>query len=1088
MTNLNEKIMSIYKKRKIQRFYNLCVSMLCILTAIGVLSSLVEPALSADRLTQQGDAGDHISDAYLLVGSNPNFTINNNTTTADVIAQANEKYALGIASQFSVFLEEGFDSKEADCEGRMALGGYLNASYHDSGAYNIGKGHWIDSYTSVSFSDLGLGYYNDSAAAIADSGLGYWISFDNGVKYATLSDKVGSNYAADYDTYKWWIYTYQKPIIDFRSTFAMLKARSNQIAQNAKQSTASVSVEGNTVTFDGGAETNDKADVVTFNIDKETWNKISSMRGDNVNFNFINIPKANFPMSGKEVDPQGNPQDVIWDYSNIVINVETDSEVNFPDAAFHTQINGEYISHNDNGNLNNKFGCSSLLWNFSNAEELYLGRDFQGTILSPSADVYDYGDFDYPDGAAGHLSGALIAKSFYGTTEFGYRPYQGPPEVLGNSNIYQIAVDKLDDNGEFLKGATLQVVQDEVVDGKTTEKVIEEWTSGESTEYISLAPGTYKIKEKTAPDNYDKTDKVYNVTITEAGSVSTNITIPERVITPEHTQLRGTNFGGIGWRSYDPGFKQFNSCIAKVTFADNTEQQYNCLPNKYVNNTWYDITEICNLQNVIKIDIMATGSGSCEIATYLNDQQVFTDNTIYADGNWRTVYDKPAETVTIPAVTVPEVKIPITYVPSVTVSVDSNSATYNIPDIKTNYYNINGTITKLQSSTVVNSDDGKEFVVDSDYNLLTPYIRLNDSLNIDGKKNFTFVNTKKVKGASLKLEKVDNNSNLINGDNNAVIELYADKDKDVKLATYNLGSADFKTDDFPTEYLNNEGKLKPGNYYLREITAPNGYLREQNDLSFNVSDEGVITVADDSKDKLLVEGDSAVYTLKFKNTPISKGKMVIKKEWQKYDGTTDDSQTQDITVKVYRTTEKLTNGYKVTELAETDFYSEVKLIKSEEYTKVLYPELTDSNEDPYYYYVVETVPDKYEDSYEIRRWQNHGIADIGLNNIADGYKADPDPNSLKNRDNTATYTKYEGKYAVCQLVEYTDNDKSTDITKQNENKPTKFIIRNKSTEVPIEMPETGGTGTTKFFALGTIMIAGGGLYLVSKNKIKRLLK
>lgn len=60
---------------------------------------------------------------------------------------------------------------------------------------------------------------------------------------------------------------------------------------------------------------------------------------------------------------------------------------------------------------NNHVGVTSLLYNFFEATDLTLGKNFQGTILAPYAHTHDGAD------GHGHLSGALITKSFKGATE-----------------------------------------------------------------------------------------------------------------------------------------------------------------------------------------------------------------------------------------------------------------------------------------------------------------------------------------------------------------------------------------------------------------------------------------------------------------------------------------------------------------------------------------------------------------------------------------------------------------------------------------------------------------------------------------------
>lgn len=187
---------------------------------------------------------------------------------------------------------------------------------------------------------------------------------------------------------------------------------------------------------------------------------------------FRNIPTLETPRKVVDIRDSGStPMDdahlVDWPYTYIVVNftgkgqdgISTVSGLSaFSLADLHnangqkfTSINGQYISRTgptDNGSAalakNNHPGVTSILYNFPEAEAVIIGNNFQGTILAPNAYVTDWftengwtEQDNIPDGYGdtarnlrGHLSGALIADSFKGATEFGYRPFSGPFSII----------------------------------------------------------------------------------------------------------------------------------------------------------------------------------------------------------------------------------------------------------------------------------------------------------------------------------------------------------------------------------------------------------------------------------------------------------------------------------------------------------------------------------------------------------------------------------------------------------------------------------------------------------------------------------
>lgn len=334
-------------------------------------------------------------------------------------------------------------------------------------------------------------------------------------------------------------------MFDFEQEFAKIKKNSKTLSNKAKGSAGiditSDDINGDTVTFNANM-LDETANVVYFNVPAEVWNQIKSCS----RYKFEGIPNLSEP---RTVVNSADASYVTWNYADIVINIEpniTDKFILDKDGPeelgmvlangdVKTSINGTSVAKGLDDKANNDIGVTSLLWNIYSDNEfnLKLGKNFQGTILAPNARVTDGGVGIIGDNTdtAGHLSGALIAKSFNGGTEFGYRPYVGSVSLLGSSSGYIIPVDKFNigvDPAELLAGASF-VMKD------SSGKEVNSWISKNSTEFAKLpslidltgetdyslpesvltVTEEYKITESSSPNGYIKTDKNYTVSVTE---------------------------------------------------------------------------------------------------------------------------------------------------------------------------------------------------------------------------------------------------------------------------------------------------------------------------------------------------------------------------------------------------------------------------------------------------------------------------------------------------------------------------------------------------------------------------------------------
>ena len=195
-----------------------------------------------------------------------------------------------------------------------------------------------------------------------------------------------------------------------------------------------------------------------------------------------------------------------------------------------TTINGINISNTGGYMSNNHPGVTSLLYNFSQAKNLVLPLgNFQGTLFAPDADATD-GTVLGQEGAKGHLSGALIAKSFEGNIEFGYRPYTGPASVLGLNMKYVVKVLKTDATGtELIPGATFTLYS---IEGET-EIPVATGISGEDGIAALKVPseGTYVIRETVPAPGYSLGDTEYRFKLEKDPNSKTMIQFEQGIVT-----------------------------------------------------------------------------------------------------------------------------------------------------------------------------------------------------------------------------------------------------------------------------------------------------------------------------------------------------------------------------------------------------------------------------------------------------------------------------------------------------------------------------------------------------------------------------
>lgn len=473
----------------------------------GISESLAANPVSNVSGTKKTD------DVTLLVGENGM----KGSTIAETIKNYEKTYALGIASQFCVFLEGNFEPEDADAEGRIAVGGNVAPPIS---VYEIGKGDFQKKVSlELLLNDDGFAHVitHGSAKSLIPTAWDKDYTLPDGSKGNTakkfwVTDKENIQFQEDFLNFAssdLWSkdpddYIYEgAENFDIKAQVATLKEISNKFSK--KSSGQEVGIDSNNGHFRLEYK-GSQADTVYFNLTEEQWKEYQSTPY----VDFVNIPKLKTPRP--VVNNDGTKGS--WEYAYIVINVEGSGEIHLanPDVGYGQRItnisgttdiaDGICISRtspeDDDKNKNNHPGVTSLLYNFPDATGIVIGSNFQGTILAPNADVTD--EAKLGKGEVGHLSGALIAKSFKGKTEFGYRPFTGPISMLGTVAGYALAVSKVDGNGNNLAGATLGLV---LSDDKTGEVVSEIETVGSKYNFITV-PTDVELTgdEKFDSENY----------------------------------------------------------------------------------------------------------------------------------------------------------------------------------------------------------------------------------------------------------------------------------------------------------------------------------------------------------------------------------------------------------------------------------------------------------------------------------------------------------------------------------------------------------------------------------------------------------
>ncbi len=442
------------------------------ITSAALVVSYMIPSgltLGGGMLSNAGESlggGSAVDDVTLLVGTNPVDPSGNPygtfSSVDEAISQYDRDYALGIASQFCVFVSENFSPTRSDAEGRVVVGGNIYTDLQDQTVYNIGKGDYI---TNKSLDEV-LG--NSEYAHIIWGANSPELSFPSQIygdfKPRTVvqtqagAEYISANLSAEKDNF------YQTELLNVEAEIGKIKTKSEQLSKVKNQfdmeffdanhvHTNGMGATVATVRYNG---TDTTADTVYLNLDEFTDEEYKQFKSASI-IRYEDIPELETPRTVN--DTSGVPQ--TWKYAYIVINDSREGDVLIgsqkdwlqqytfikgKDASEAINISsggGVWVKQDKDGQetyavdkenkANNDIGVTSLLYNIPNASRVVIVSSAQGTVLAPNAEIVDaktlkkegtlseVGITSVNDDNP-HISGAIIAKKFRGNTEIGYRP------------------------------------------------------------------------------------------------------------------------------------------------------------------------------------------------------------------------------------------------------------------------------------------------------------------------------------------------------------------------------------------------------------------------------------------------------------------------------------------------------------------------------------------------------------------------------------------------------------------------------------------------------------------------------------------
>ena len=460
---------------------------------------------------------------------------------------------LGLARDFCIFAQNDIIFTGSDTEGKVAAGGGVTANT-ETQKYINGRLTTIPSYqyqVATKKTD------NDSADIIVGKGpvkniaLDFGYTDDGLTRTENESDNRIIAYASNADSMNLDDYTDEEKehfveadLIDFEQEFYKLNVISQSLGHRPPvgyQMSGRYSIYGNVGSKLAEATTKTKGNKnIGYYENLTSQHELIVFKGNDANLNVFYY-NGNLSGTGIAFDVPYGSKVVLNIISNNLrldfgskyaiyypLSEEKLSEINIDNQKIgyvrnvNESVAADSYLRDNNGNLKPFISVAGGIANEGNLDdisekilinlpdttnlELY---DCGVSVLAPNADVKTPHNA-YAGTAAsynGYFLGTLVCKSYEGHLQFG-------PIKKNITRVYNVKINKIDE----LTKNSIDGAQFELYDSENNK--IYSWTSSSSNlEDIELKSGTYKIKEVSAPENYECENDEFVFTIKPDGKV-----------------------------------------------------------------------------------------------------------------------------------------------------------------------------------------------------------------------------------------------------------------------------------------------------------------------------------------------------------------------------------------------------------------------------------------------------------------------------------------------------------------------------------------------------------------------------------------
>ena len=417
------------------------------------------------------------------------------------------------------------------------------------------------------------------------------------------------------------------------------------------------------------------------------------------------------------------------------------------------------------------------------------------------AGEYDFYESEAPDGYELDNGNYQFTIAIDGTVT-------GTTQIINYKNKTEVSIMKVNEENETLSGATFEIYADNGSGSYTT--LIDEGTTDINGFYkIWLDAGTYEFVEIKAPNGYELDSTRHRFTVNSDGTITGNLKVVNKLskISVDITKINQNNekLAGAKFEVYsDDGSGNYN---IKVSEGVTNSNGIFTIPDLDVGN--YEFVEVeapdsyilDNTRHSLVINVDGSVSGTLTVVNYQTQVNMFPVTLLKIDEDNNRLAGA-------------EISI-----------FGENNGSFTV-DVANGTTNSNGEFTavlapgtyKFQEQVAPNG-----YVKDSSYYTFT--------IADDG----TVTGTTRIVNSpiTVTIEKVDENDNPLSG---AKLAIYG---YDNATGTYSAKIAEGVTDSNGEWTIE---KIPVGEYQVRELEAPNGYiLREGNLAGFQIFEDGTVT-------------------------------------------------------------------------------------------------------------------------------------------------------------------------------------------------------------------------------------------------------